>query len=90
VRRNGSPDWEVNSTVAGCIRPRLQHAASAWDRRATRGGSAMNMIVIFAAQAAAASVAGVLITRFGHPPVLTVAALLFAGLRSERIAPSDS
>jgi hypothetical protein len=54
------------------------------------GGSAMNMIVIFAAQAAAASVAGVLITRFGHPPVLTVAALLFAGLRSERIAPSDS
>jgi hypothetical protein len=50
----------------------------------------MSMIVIFAAQAAATSVAGVLITRFGHPPVLTVAALLFAGLRSERVAPSDS
>jgi MFS family permease len=61
------------------------------------GVSALNMIVIFAAQAAAASVAGVLITRFGYPPVLTVAsltcaaaALLFRGLRAERFAPSDS
>jgi predicted MFS family arabinose efflux permease len=61
------------------------------------GISALNMIVIFAAQAAAASLSGVLITRFGYPPVLTVAsltcaaaALLFRGLRAERIAPSDS
>jgi hypothetical protein len=61
------------------------------------GISALNMIVIFAAQAAAASLSGVLITRFGYPPVLTVAsltcaaaALLFRGLRAERFAPSDS
>jgi predicted MFS family arabinose efflux permease len=58
------------------------------------GISALNMIVIFAAQAAAASVAGVLITRFGYPPVLVgaslicmTAALLFRGLR---MPPSDS
>jgi MFS family permease len=61
------------------------------------GVSALNMIVIFAAQATAASLAGVLITRFGYPPVLTAAsltcvaaALLFRGLRAERIAPSSS
>jgi len=61
------------------------------------GVSALNMIVIFASQAAAASVAGVLITRFGYPPVLTAAslicvaaALLFRGLPAERFAPSDS
>jgi predicted MFS family arabinose efflux permease len=61
------------------------------------GVSALNMIVILAAQAAAASVAGVLITRFGYPPVVTAAsltcaaaALLFRSLRAERIAPSDS
>ncbi len=60
------------------------------------GISALNMIVIFAAQAAAAGVAGWLITRFGYPPVLLAAsvicgaaALLFRGLRAERIAPSD-
>jgi len=60
------------------------------------GVSALNMIVIFAAQAAAAGLAGVLITRFGYPPVLTAAslicaaaALLFRGLRAERIAPSQ-
>ena len=52
------------------------------------GISALNMIVIFSAQAAAASVAGMLITRFGYPPVLlgaslicAAAALLFRGLR---------
>ena len=61
------------------------------------GISALNMMVIAAANAAAASLAGVLITRFGYPPVLTVAsltcaaaALLFRGLRAERFAPSDS
>jgi predicted MFS family arabinose efflux permease len=61
------------------------------------GVSALNMIVIFASQAAAAGLAGVLITRFGYPPVLTAAsltcvaaALLFRGLRAERIVPSDS
>jgi MFS family permease len=61
------------------------------------GVSALNMIVMFASQAAAAAVAGVLITRFGYPPVLTVAslicvaaALLFRGLGAQRIAPSDS
>jgi predicted MFS family arabinose efflux permease len=61
------------------------------------GVSALNMIVIFGAQAIAASVAGVLITRFGYPPVLTIAslicgiaALLFLGLRAERIAPLES
>jgi len=59
--------------------------------------SALNMMVIAVANAAAASLAGVLITRFGYPPVLTAAsltcvaaALLFRGLRAERIAPSDS
>jgi MFS family permease len=61
------------------------------------GVSALNMIVMFASQATAAAVAGVLITRFGYPPVLTAAslicvaaALLFRGLGAERIAPSDS
>ncbi len=61
------------------------------------GISALNMMVIAAANAAAASLAGVLITRYGYPPVLTVAslicaaaALLFRGLRAERFAPSDS
>jgi MFS family permease len=61
------------------------------------GVSALNMIVIFAGQAAAAAVAGVMITRFGYPPVLTgaslvcaLAALLFRGLGAERTAPSDS
>ncbi len=56
--------------------------------------SALNMMVIFATQASAAGAAGVLITRFGYPPVLTAAALiccaaalLFRGLRAERIAP---
>ena len=60
------------------------------------GVSALNMMVIFAAQAAAASMAGVLITRFGYPPVLLAASLtcvaasiLFRGLRAERIAPSE-
>jgi MFS family permease len=60
------------------------------------GVSALNMIVTFASQAAAAAVAGVLITRFGYPPVLTTAALicvaaalLFRGLGAQRIAPSD-
>ena len=61
------------------------------------GVSALNMMVIAAANAAAASLAGVLITRFGYPPVLTVAsltcvaaALLFRGLRAERFERSDS
>jgi MFS family permease len=52
------------------------------------GISALNMIVIFSAQAAAATAAGMLITRFGYPPVLlgaslicAAAALLFRGLR---------
>lgn len=60
------------------------------------GVSALNMMVIFASQAAAAALAGVLITRFGYPPVLTAAALvcalsalLFRGLGAGRIAPSD-
>lgn len=60
------------------------------------GISALNMIVIFAAQAAAASLSGVLISRFGYPPVLTAAslicvaaALLFRGLQASRIAPSE-
>lgn len=60
------------------------------------GLSALNMMVMLAAQAAAAGAAGVLITRYGYPSVLTgaslvcaVAAILFRGLRSERIAPSD-
>ena len=46
--------------------------------------------------AAAASLSGVLISRFGYPPVLTAAsltcvaaALLFRGLRAERIVPSE-
>ena len=58
------------------------------------GVSALNMVVIFAAQAAAAAAAGVMITRFGYPSVLAgaalicvVAALLFRGLR---MAPADS
>jgi MFS family permease len=61
------------------------------------GVSALNMMVIFAANATAASISGLLITRFGYPPVLTAAslicataALLFRGLRAERIAPSGS
>ena len=61
------------------------------------GVSALNMMVTFASQAAAAAVAGILITRFGYPPVLTAAALicvtaalLFRGLGAGRIAPSDS
>ena len=61
------------------------------------GVSAINMIVIFASQATAAAVAGVLITRYGYPPVLTAASLisvaaavLFRGLNAGRIAPSDS
>ena len=61
------------------------------------GVSALNMIVIFAAQAAAASMSGVLISRFGYSAVLiaaslscAAAALLFRGLRAERIAPSGS
>jgi predicted MFS family arabinose efflux permease len=61
------------------------------------GVSALNMIVMFASQAAAAAIAGVMITRFGYPPVLTAAslicvasALLFRGLGAGRIAPSDS
>jgi predicted MFS family arabinose efflux permease len=59
--------------------------------------SALNMIVMFASQAAAAAVAGVLIARCGYPPVLTAAslicvtaALLLRGLAAGRIAPSDS
>ena len=61
------------------------------------GASALNMIVIFGAQALVATAAGVAITRFGYPPVLAVAALvavgaalLFRGMGAERIAPSDS
>lgn len=61
------------------------------------GVSALNMIVILASQAAAAGLAGVMIARFGYPPVLTAAslicaaaALLFRRLGAERIAPSDS
>jgi predicted MFS family arabinose efflux permease len=61
------------------------------------GVSALNMMVIFAANAAAAAISGVLITRFGYPSVLmgassicVIAALLFRGLRAERIASSDS
>jgi hypothetical protein len=61
------------------------------------GISALNMIVIFAAQAAAASLSGVLIARFGYPPVLiaasltcAAAAVLFRGLRAIHIAPSAS
>jgi predicted MFS family arabinose efflux permease len=56
------------------------------------GVSALNMMVIFAANAAAASVAGVMITRFGYPPVLAAASLICAAaaLLFARIAPSDS
>ncbi len=61
------------------------------------GISALNMMVIAAANATAAALAGVLIKRFGYPPVLIFAALtcvasalLFRSLRAERIAPSDS
>lgn len=61
------------------------------------GVSALNIMVIAGANAAAASLAGVSITRFGYPPVLTVAALtcaaaalLFRGLGAGRLAPSDS
>ncbi len=56
------------------------------------GISALNMIVIFAAQAAAASLSGVLISRFGYPPVLiaaslicAAAALLFRGLARRNV-----
>jgi MFS family permease len=61
------------------------------------GVSALNMMVIAAANAIAAASAGLLIKRFGYRPVFTgaalictMAALLFRGLRAERIAPSDS
>jgi predicted MFS family arabinose efflux permease len=61
------------------------------------GLSALNMMVIFGSQAAAAGVSGVLITRFGYPSVLVgaslicaAAALLFRTLGAERIVPSES
>jgi hypothetical protein len=61
------------------------------------GISALNMIVIAGANAAAAGLAGVMITHYGYPAVLSaaslicaMAALLFRGLRAGRIAPSDS
>jgi MFS family permease len=61
------------------------------------GLSALNMMVIFGAQAAAAAASGVMITRFGYPSVLVgaalvcaIAALLFRTLGAGRIAPSDS
>jgi predicted MFS family arabinose efflux permease len=61
------------------------------------GVSALNMMVIAAANATAAALTGVLIKRFGYPPVLigaslicAIAALLFRRLRAERIAPSAS
>jgi predicted MFS family arabinose efflux permease len=61
------------------------------------GVSALNMMLIAAANATAAALTGVLIKRFGYSPVLTgaslicaIAALLFRGLRAERIGPSAS
>jgi predicted MFS family arabinose efflux permease len=69
----------------------LMNSVPAPDRA---GISAFNMMVVFGAQAASAAAAGVLITRFGYPPVLIGASLICATaalmFRALRMPPSDS
>jgi len=46
--------------------------------RERNSASALNFLVTFAGQATAATAAGWLLTRFGYPPVLAVAAAIAA------------